>query len=215
MKNAEAALGSVLVTHGHSDHVSGTAAILQAHPPAVARKLPWPGEDARWPVVWLPLADGDVVDVGPHQLQVIHTPGHAPDHVALWHEPTRTVFSGDLIVPGGSVVIQPKRGGDLRQYMASLDRLLRLEPARLLPAHGAPVTRPSKVLQQSIEHRLQREQQVLDAVEQGHVTIATITESIYHGLSPALIALAQDNVRAHLLKLEAEGHATGVTDLRE
>ncbi len=116
----------------------------------------------------------------------------------LWHEASRTVFSGDLIVPGGSVVIQPKRRGDLREYLASLERLLALEPSRLLPAHGEPVERPLKVLRHAMNHRLQREQQVLAAIERGHRTIATITESIYHGLSPALIALAQDNAGAPL-----------------
>jgi glyoxylase-like metal-dependent hydrolase (beta-lactamase superfamily II) len=215
LAGAGSELGTIVVTHGHGDHVSGAAAILAAHPSARPRKLPWPAEDGRWPLAWAPLRDGEIIDAGPHQLRVLHTPGHAPDHVVLWHEHSRTVFSGDLIVPGGSVVIQTKRGGDLRQYMDSLRLLQQLAPARLLPAHGAPVERPLQVLQHAIEHRLRREQQVLAALERGHATIAAITESIYHGLPPALIALAQDNVRAHLIKIEAEGRATGVPDLRE
>ena len=212
---AGATLSDVVVTHGHSDHVSGIASIVAAHPEARASKMLWPDEDARWPVKWRPLADGDVVKAGSDELQVVHTPGHAPDHVALLHEPSRTLFSGDLIIPNGSVVIQIRRGGDLRQYLASLNRLLALEPARLLPAHGAPVDRPAKVLSQAIEHRLERERQVVAALSAGHATVASITESIYHGLSPALLMLARENVRAHLHKLEAEGTATGVIDLRE
>ncbi len=204
LRATRAALHTVLVTHGHSDHASGAPALVEAYPDAACLKHPWPEEDARVAVPWQPLADGQTVIAGGCALIVLHTPGHSPDHCAFWHEESATVFSGDLVVPGGSVVIQTRRGGDMRAYLASLARILALSPRRLLPAHGDPVHHPLKVLQASIAHRLQREAQVARAVDNGYDTITTIAESIYHGLPASLMPAARENVRAHLEKLRHE-----------
>jgi glyoxylase-like metal-dependent hydrolase (beta-lactamase superfamily II) len=100
------------------------------------QKFPWPEEDDRYVVTWRALVDGDLVIAGDESLTALHTPGHSPDHVAFWHERTRTVFSGDLVTQGSSVMIHTSRGGNLAEYMASLERLLALQPRALLPAHG-------------------------------------------------------------------------------
>jgi len=105
-------------------------------------------------------------------------------------------------------MIHWSRGGDLGQYLASLERLLSLRPRRLLPAHGPPIDDPRTILTGYIEHRLQREQQVLDALRAGHGSVQAIAESIYDGLAPALMPAAQENVRAHLEKLKGERRAT-------
>ena len=80
-----------------------------------------------------------------------------------------------------------------------------LAPARLLPAHGAIIDDPQTVLSAYIAHRLEREQQVVDALHAGASTVQAIAESIYHGLAPALLPAARENVRAHLEKLKREG----------
>ena len=200
----DARLDTVLVTHGHPDHASGAPAIAAAHADAVFRKHPWPAEDARYPVAWHTLDEGDQIVAGDEPLVVLLTPGHSPDHVAFWHEPSGTIFTGDLVALGSSVMIHSSRGGDLAQYLASLERLLALEPRRLLPAHGAAIEEPRAVLVAYLEHRRQRERQVLDALRAGHGTVQAIAESIYDGLDPALLPAARENVRAHLAKLEAE-----------
>ncbi len=97
----------------------------------------------------------------------------------------------------------------MQAYLASLERLLALQPARLLPAHGPPVENPQRVLTAAIAHRLEREEQVLAALAAGHSSIAGIAESIYHGLQSALMPLARENVRAHLEKLQREGRVPG------
>lgn len=201
-------LDQVLVTHGHSDHAGGSLALASAHPQARFHKHPWPGVDARYPVAWLPLSDGDRLPAGDTELIVVHTPGHSPDHCAFWHEPTGTVFSGDLVVRGSSVVIPFSHGGDVGQYIGSLERLLALRPARLLPAHGGAIDDPETFLKGAIGHRLGRERQVAAALAAGHQTVQAIAKSIYDGLSPALLEAAQESVRAHLDKLEREGRAT-------
>jgi glyoxylase-like metal-dependent hydrolase (beta-lactamase superfamily II) len=203
-----AQLGTVLVTHGHGDHVSGAPAIAAAQPAARFRKRPWPGHDDQYRVPWQFLSDDEIVTVGEERLRVIDTPGHSPDHVSVWHEASGTLFTGDLVVLGSSVMIDWSGGGSLGQYMASLERLLALEPQTLLPAHGAVIDRPREVLTDYLEHRRMREQQVIQALGAGHATVEAIADSIYHGLDPALMAAARENVRAHLEKLKAEGAAS-------
>jgi glyoxylase-like metal-dependent hydrolase (beta-lactamase superfamily II) len=200
-----ARLETVLVTHGHPDHASGAPAIASAHAAATFAKLPWPGEDDRYPVTWQPLGDGDLVAAGGEALTALHTPGHSPDHLAFWHAPSRTAFTGDLVVLGSSVMIHWSRGGNLAQYLASLERLLALDLARLLPAHGPQIDDPRALLTGYVAHRLMREAQVLAALRAGHANVQAIAESIYDGLDPALLPAAQENVRAHLEKLKAEG----------
>jgi glyoxylase-like metal-dependent hydrolase (beta-lactamase superfamily II) len=203
-----ARLETVLVTHGHRDHASGAPAIAAAHAAATFTKQPWPGEDERYAVAWQPFADGNLIVAGGEVLTALYTPGHSPDHVAFWHEPSGTAFTGDLVVLGSSVMIHWSRGGDLGQYLASLERLLALHPRRLLPAHGPPVDDPPTLLTNYLEHRRRRERQILDALGAGHSTVPAIAESIYDGLDPALLPAAHENVRAHLEKLKAEGVAT-------
>jgi hydroxyacylglutathione hydrolase len=205
---AHATLERVLVTHFHADHASGAPAIAAIHTAAAFEKFPWPEEDARYPVSWRSLSDGNIVTAGGEPLVALHTPGHSPDHVAFWHEATRTVFSGDLVTRDSSVMIHTSRGGNLAEYMTSLQQLLALEPHVLLPAHGPRIDDPRAVLTGYLEHRRMRERQVKAALERGHATVQAIAESIYDGLDPALMPAARENVLAHLDKLRSEGVAT-------
>jgi len=202
-----ATLEQVLVTHAHPDHASGAPAIGGAHPAARFRKYPWPEADAKYAVTWHSLRDGDRVTGDADRLTVVHTPGHSPDHVAFWHESSGDVFTGDLVVLGGSVMIHSSGGGDLGQYLDSLERVRALKPRRLLPAHGAEITDPEVVLTGYLNHRRLREQQVMDALRAGRETVESIAESIYDGLQPALMPAARETVRAHLDKLRNEQRA--------
>lgn len=196
----------LVVTHAHSDHISGAPAIRERRPSTTLSKLPWPIRDRD--LVWTPLADGDVVETGEGTLQVIHTPGHAPDHICLWHAESRTVFVGDMLVQGTTVVIPASHGGSVSQYLASLDRLLRLNPARALPAHGPVIEDPQALIHHYVKHRAEREEQILAALQAGAVTVEDLLSRIYPGLPPALEGFARESVLAHLIKLESEHRAS-------
>jgi glyoxylase-like metal-dependent hydrolase (beta-lactamase superfamily II) len=201
-----ARLAAVVVTHAHADHVSGAPALAGLYPEAVFWKWPWPEEDARYPVSWRSLEDGMAIPLAGIDLRVLHTPGHSPDHVVLQAD-GGTLFAGDIVSAAGRVAIPVSHGGNLGQYLASLERLLALEPRRLLPAHGPVIDQPARVIQQHLDHRRAREHQVIAALADGPKTVEAIADSIYDGLSPALRPAAVENVRAHLDKLSAEGRA--------
>jgi len=200
-----ARLDRVLVTHAHSDHASGAPALSSRMPGAQFMKMPWPERDSRYPVVWRPLSDGDVVEAGDSSVAVLHTPGHAPDHLCFWHESSRTLFCGDLAMRGSTVVIPASSGGDLGLYLESLERVRALRPARLLPAHGPVIDDPDVLLGNYLVHRRERDEQVLAALAAGDASPEAIAERVYSGLAPALMPMARETVAAHLLKLEREG----------
>ena len=204
---ARTELTDVVVTHGHGDHAGGALALAAAFPNAVFAKSPWPTHDDRYGVRWRHLHDNDRISRGDVELVALHTPGHSPDHLTLWHAPSRTAFTGDLVVPGSSVMIDWSGGGNLRDYMRSLERILSLDPLVLLPGHGARVDNPRAVLIGYLNHRLEREQQILRALRAGHASVEAIAETVYHDIAPALMPAARENVRAHLEKLQAEAVA--------
>lgn len=201
-----ASLGEVLVTHAHPDHMSGAPALSQRFGAVRFTKHRWPAEDDP-AIPWIHVDDGAAIRVGGTTLVALHTPGHSPDHLAFWHEPSGAIFTGDLVNRQSSVAIIFSRGGNLVDYLASLERLLALNPSRLLPGHGPVIEDAGEVLRATLAHRRAREAQVVAALAAGCSTVQSIADSIYDGLQPALMTLARENVRAHLEKLKADGRA--------
>ena len=198
-------LAQVLVTHSHVDHASGAAAIAQRMPHVRFLKMPWPEHDVSWRVRWEALSDGDDVPAGDAVVSAVHTPGHSPDHLCFWNQESRLLFCGDLAWKGSTVVIPPSHGGDVSAYLASLERVLALAPARMLPAHGPVIDEPAELLREYIEHRHVREQQVLNAIRVGVSNVDEIVSRIYPTLTAPLVPMARESVLAHLIKLERDG----------
>jgi glyoxylase-like metal-dependent hydrolase (beta-lactamase superfamily II) len=200
-------LARVVVTHNHPDHIKGIAAIAARWPGAVLLKKPWPEQDVKYPVSWSPLADGDEVPAGDGRLRVIGTPGHAPDHLCLLDEDSRTLFAGDLLMRDGTVVIPPTYGGSLARYLASLERVVALAPARALAAHGPEIDDPVALARRYLEHRRKRETQIVRALGHGAADLEALLPRVYVGLRPEVEGAARESVLAHLIKLEEEGRA--------
>jgi glyoxylase-like metal-dependent hydrolase (beta-lactamase superfamily II) len=200
-------LARVLVTHGHLDHASGIAALRARWPEIDARK--WPSPDDHGAALWRPLGDGDRVPAGAGVLVAIHTPGHAPDHVCFWEPDRRDLYAGDMLVLGSTVMIPAGRGGDLRAYLASLDRLAALRPLRVLPGHGAIIDQPLALIASYIAHRHDREEQVLAALAAGVTTAGAIVGRIYPDLAEPLRSAATATIQAHLDKIRLDRPSPG------
>jgi glyoxylase-like metal-dependent hydrolase (beta-lactamase superfamily II) len=189
-------LARVIVTHGHSDHASGVPVLRAAWPAVEVFTFRVDDEDSA-----RPLEDGLRLDAGDRTLEVVHTPGHAPDHVSLWDASRREAYTGDMVMRPGTVLIPAGRGGNLREYLASLDRLAALDPVRLYPGHGPIIDEPRRVIGDYIAHRQARERQVLECLAQGLTTTDAIVAHLYAGLRPELLKAATMTVQAHLDKI--------------
>ncbi len=104
------------------------------------------------------------------------------------------------------MIVPPE--GNVNAYLRSLHSLLELDLALLAPAHGPMIADPQAKLQEYIDHRLLREQQILEGLRAGPDRIAALVQRIYVGVDPQLYGFAGESVRAHLLKLEEEGRVT-------
>ena len=138
---------------------------------------------------------------------MIHTPGHAPDHICLWHEESRTLISGDLALAHTTVVVPASAQGDMAAYLQSLERVLALKPVRMLPAHGPVIEEPERLLRAYLRHRHARETELLQRLADGPVALAVLVAAIYPALPEAILPSAGDSLLAHLIKLEREGRA--------
>jgi glyoxylase-like metal-dependent hydrolase (beta-lactamase superfamily II) len=194
----------IVLTHGHVDHIRGVEGICEQYGPLRVSKFPWPEFDRACAVEMTPLADGDVVGCEGATLRALHTPGHAADHLCFMLEEEQSAFSGDNVLGVGTTVI-PAEGGDLREYMRSLDKLLEESPRRIYPAHGPCIDDGAAKLREYIAHREQREEEVLAALGDGRHTISEIVSLVYAAYPESLHPAARMSVCSHLLKLRREG----------
>lgn len=190
----------VVATHTHPDHVNGLV-----HYASETNAEVWAlrSEETRFAQatgVYPGRTFGDGESIGP--LEAVATPGHAPDHVAF--EADGRILCGDLAVAEGSVFVGGA-DGDMAAYLASLRRLRDRNPELLYPAHGPVIDAPIETIDRLLEHRLERERRVLEAIERGASHPTAILEAAYDKDLTGVRDLARKTVVAHVEKLEAEG----------
>ena len=200
----------VLLTHTHPDHWPAADRIRKKTGALVGAFGKFPKADEVKLDLDLVLNDGDTIDGTEFRLEAIHTPGHAPNHLCYFLDEERALFTGDHILNGTTTVINPQRGGDMVEYLASLERLRKLKRvARICPGHGDVMEDPTAVLDEYVAHRKMRERQILKLIKAKPATIPKITSTLYTETPEGLIEMAQHQVHAHLLKLKAEGKVKG------
>jgi len=205
----------ILVTHTHKDHSPAAAAIARATGAPTYGLKPdhpeWQDNDFEPTHT---LADGDVLALGEGvTLRVLHTPGHASNHLCYLLEEERLLFTGDHLMQGSTVVINPP-DGDMAVYLASLHKLLEYELEWLAPGHGFLIEHPHAVVRKTVAHRLGREAKVLAGLQKLAAAAPALPveedallAEVYADTPKALHAVARRSLRAHLLKLVAEGRA--------
>ena len=204
----------ILVTHTHKDHSPGAVALAAATGAPVLGRVALHAEwqDADFAPT-RELAAGERLPLGEGcTLRVIHTPGHASNHLCYLLEEEKTLFTGDHVMQGSTVVINPP-DGDMSAYLNSLGALLEIELDWLAPGHGFLVERPHDVLRGLIAHRLRRQAKVLAALQAS--TAAPLDELlplVYDDVPAALHPMARRSLLAHLLKLQADAVAQQVQE---
>ena len=196
----------MLLTHTHPDHSPATAALVKA---TGAEVLAFSKREPDLKVDRT-IGEGDTIDGTEFRLEVLHTPGHAPNHLCFFLDEERILFTGDTILDGMYSVVSPKTGGDMAKYIATLERLQQDAPvedrtrARRRDRGAArPHRRVPPAPARSARSRSSR------ILKKGPAKISEIVAALYPDTPEPLLDVAGKQVHAHLLKLRAEGKVAG------
>lgn len=205
----------ILVTHTHSDHSPAARPLKEwsgaptyAFGPHGAGKAEEgvkveEGGDMQF-VPDVLVKDGDILSGNGFTFECVFTPGHTSNHMCYALKEEKSLFTGDHVMGWSTTVVTPP-DGDMRAYMASLKKLLARNDATLWPTHGGPLRGPKPFLQAYIDHRLEREAQVLACVREGINTVPAMVARMYADVDSRLHPAAARSVLAHLIQLTQEG----------
>ena len=184
---------AVVATHTHPDHAP------LANPLAARLDVPVFGYQAGPHFVPdITVADGETLKVGSIDLLAVHTPGHTPDHLCF--RIGDVLFTGDHIMGGSSVIIE-----DAADYLDSLYLVRDLGVGRLEPGHGDAMDDAAAVIDEYIDHRRERELQILAAVAGGASSVGDIVDVVYAGVPAGLRKAATQQVEVQISKLFDDG----------
>lgn len=191
----------ILLTHIHRDHSGGALALRKRSGAKLgisrSRAGFLGGEDFTY-------GEGDKISYDGGELRAVHTPGHESGHCCFYEPRQQVLFTGDHILGRGTTLVAPP-DGDMGLYIQSLERLFELNIRLLLPGHGPTIEDPYGKIKEYLDHRLMREQQILQSLQDGPQTIPAMVAAIYTDTPSGLLSAAQRSVEAHLLKLIKEG----------
>ena len=209
----------MVLTHHHHDHIGGVSDLLNLAGPSLrlgkftgVPELNEGVDHHRSGMTTTPLVslkDGEVLQVEGATLRVLHTPGHTKDHLCLYLEEDRALFSADCILGQGTAVFE-----HLGSYISSLEKLLPFKPERIYPGHGPVITAGEAKIREYISHRNARELQIVEFMRAnggaGPLTAMQMVKQIYAAYPEALHEPAKGSVLLHLGKLEEEGRVARV-----
>jgi glyoxylase-like metal-dependent hydrolase (beta-lactamase superfamily II) len=137
-------------------------------------------------------------------LTAVATPGHTSNHLAIAMDTEKALFTGDHVMGWSTTIVSPP-DGDMRQYFESMNKVIAREDQILWPTHGGPVEDPQVFLRAYLEHRMERERQIVHQIASGNVTIPGIVKVLYAQVDKKLHRPARRSVWSHLRKLVDDG----------
>ncbi len=198
----------IVTTHTHPDHSPAWKPLREATGARVIGAKPWDDmfqDDTFEPE--LEVEHDQLLQTSEFTLRAIHTPGHVGNHYCYLVEDEGMLFTGDHIMSGSTVVIVPP-SGDMKAYIDSLRLLLDYPINSMAPGHGAVIDDPEAAVDWLIKHRLQREQKVVDGLQQlGTCSLDALVVQVYDDVDPGIHHMAKLSLTAHLIKLQREGRA--------
>jgi len=150
------------------------------------------------------ISTGDHISCSSWSIEAVHTPGHMSNHLCFSLNQGEALFSGDLVMGWATTLISPP-DGDIGQYKASLSNLLNRKENLYFPGHGAPLKNAKKMVLAQLNHRNDREAEILNSISKKGCKIGEIVDSVYNDLSENLKIVASRNVLAHLIHLIEKG----------
>ena len=179
----------ILVTHTHMDHSPGCRLLQQQTDAKTYAYGPHGAGKSEQVVVVEEGGDmefdpdhkvvhGDILDVGALQVECVYTPGHTSNHMCFALMQERTLFTGDHVMGWSTSIISPP-DGDMAAYMESLELLLARDDHVYWPTHGPAITAPHDHVRAFIQHRLDREAQILRCIDQDVHSIMEMVPIMY------------------------------------
>tara|TARA_B100000927_G_scaffold285514_1_gene275696 strand:- start:452 stop:1279 length:828 start_codon:yes stop_codon:yes gene_type:complete len=195
----------ILVTHTHPDHSPGVRLLKkELDIPAYGMITSSSKNQDKTFHPERILLDGELLKENEYSLEVIHTPGHASNHLCFFLEEEKFLFTGDHIMSGSTVVIGPP-DGNMKQYIESLEKLKNYDAEKLAPGHGDVMEGLDQIADWIIDHRLKREKKVFDALKVvSRGTPDSLVEKVYDDVDSSLFPIAKASLLAHLIKLEED-----------
>jgi glyoxylase-like metal-dependent hydrolase (beta-lactamase superfamily II) len=208
-------ISHILVTHTHMDHSPGCELLRQhtdaptyAYGPHGAGKLEEgvPVEEGG-DMEFRPdheVRHGDVIEGGDWSAECVYTPGHTSNHMCYQLREQRALFTGDHVMGWSTSIISPP-DGDMLAYMNSLDVLLGRDDDVYWPTHGPCIEETKTHVRAFIEHRQERERQILTCVKDGVRLIKEMVPLMYVGTPEFMYPAAARSVLAAVQCMIARG----------
>ena len=210
---ASANIKQILLSHTHPDHSPGTRLLQDNIGVPVFALITESSKDQD--ITFTPeriLNDGEIITNEYYSIEVIHTPGHASNHLCYLLKDEKLLFTGDHIMDGSTVVIASP-DGSMQDYIDSLAKLKEYDLNKIAPGHGELIDEPYAVVDWIIKHRFERESKVIDVLKQHNSgDLNTLVKDIYSDVDSMLHPVAKWSLESHLVKLMDEGVVTRKND---
>ncbi len=205
----------VLVTHTHMDHSPGCALLREhcaaptyAYGPHGAGKLESgiqveEGGDMDF-VPDVLVKDGDIISGEGWSVECVYTPGHTSNHMCFAYREQKALFTGDHVMGWSTSIISPP-DGDMGDYLQSLKKLLARDDEVYWPTHGPSIGEPKDFVEKFIEHRQEREDQIVSCLQRGLTTIEIMVPDMYKGLPEFMYPAAARSVLAAMEHMANKG----------